>query len=205
MVKRALLALVVVATAPRVAHADEPAARVSLAVAAGAALPAPASKLGAGLAVGVDAAWIPAATGGYLELALGVDASQRSARGHVDEATDAPGFDWRVVARELWIYSAARLRVPLGDGWSGRLGAGPALVLVETVAGGDLASAPFPDAEESSFVPGVRAGLGAEWRHDGGALAFELAYTAARIDHRATGADARIDAFGARVGYRFSF
>ena len=197
----ALVTLVTLGTAG-VAAADE-APPLSFAVATGAALPAPSTHLGTGLSVGVDASWRPRFAAGWLAVVLDLDASQRTASGSGTQ--DGVAFDWRTVARELWIAPGLELRVPLVRDVSLSLGGGPALVLVSTVNGGALVGEPFADGREASAILGVRGGLGAEWRLAGGALVLTASYGYARVSQRATGTDAHLDAIGVRVGYRFWF
>jgi hypothetical protein len=173
----------------------------TLAVAGGATWPASSSRLGMGVAVGLDAAWRPELARGWLELVLAADAGQRTAAGHVEGDV---AFDWRTVSHELWLVPAARLHLPLARAWSLGVGGGPALVWVQTVGGGRVADEPFADARESSLVPGVRAMLELEWRHEGGALVLDASYGVTRVSHRATG-DATLDAIGLRAGYRWAF
>ncbi len=197
----AALALATVGDAS-VARADQPGA-FSLAVASGASLPAPSTRLGIGLCVGLDASWRPGFAAGWLAVVLDVDARQRTARGSGTQ--DGVDFDWRTVARELWIAPGLELRVPVARGLSVSLGGGPALVLVGTVNGGAVRGEVFADGRESSTVLGVRGGVGAEWRVAGGALVLDASYGVARVSQRATGDDAHLDAIGVRAGYRFWF
>jgi hypothetical protein len=203
---RTLVIAALVTLGASVASADEAgreAPPLTFAVATGATLPAPSTRLGAGLSVGVDASWRPEFAAGWLAVVLDLDASQRTASGSGTQ--DGIAFDWRTVARELWIVPGLELRAPLVRGVSLSLGGGPALVLVSTVNGGALLGEPFADGRQASAILGLRGSVGAEWRVAGGALVLGASYGHARVSQRATGAGAPLDAIGVRVGYRFWF
>ncbi len=207
MVSAGRVVAVFVALASLVAEARAEGPSGSFAIASGAALPAGSSRLGIGMSLGLEGAWRPRFGRGWLELALGVDAAQRTGTGtQLEPLVEGGEFGWRVVSRELWIAPELRLRVPLGRARGHvLLGAGPALVLVQTLTGGEIAGEPLADATEASQVLGAVLAFGVEWPLADGAFALGARYGVARLAHDAAGLDERLDTLALRVGYRFSF
>lgn len=179
---------------------------VSLGLKGGVAFPQLASSLGTTFHVHLEAAYHFPVWGSRLGIMAAVGYSQPSASGSGEDPRLPDGtYEWEMTQRQTTLDLGLILKFFHRESdFNLGLCAGARIVFLSTLTSGAAGGEPFGEHDEQATLPGMFAGLQAEYLLGPGALFGEVSFGATFEDLRTTG-ELMVPALGVLAGYRFVF